>query len=307
MSASRAAPRALPPSVRRRVERRDRRRQRRLEGVRHPAAGAERRELGQHVLDVLGHRAPTRRHGGVADGGGHRPDGPDPFVLGGLDVGVAELDAHRAVPPRLAQRAIDGAIDAGAGDRQRNAGLGPALDQVEGRPDDANQVAAVAAAEVRLDGAAVGLRIDHCHWTGPDVIRTTRSPVSTSSAPVGVDAGGRALVVAGDVGPRHRASDQPRGPHPPAIDDPGEALLEEVLIALGPGGEHLGGEPAGVGRVTQLALERRAAALAVGQVLHVAHVDADPDHDELRRRAEAVAFGQHAGQLVAVERDRWAT
>ena len=38
-------------------------------------------------------------------------------------------------------------------------GLGPALDQVEGRPDDANQVAAVAAAEVRLDGAAVGLGI----------------------------------------------------------------------------------------------------------------------------------------------------
>ena len=300
MSASRAAPRAPPPSARRASSAAAVAASAgsSASGTRPPARSVESWASTFSMCWVIERRRADAAASPTA--ATDRADGAGPFVLGGLDVGVAELDPHRAVPPRLAQRAIDGAVDAGAGDGQRNPGLGPALDQVEGRPDDANQVAAVAAAEVRLDGAAVGLRIDHCHWTGPDVIAPPLAGVDQQRAGR-IHAGGRALVLAGGVGPGHRASDQPRGPHPPAIDDPGEAPLQQVLIALGPGGQHLGGEPAGVGHVAQLALERRAAALAVGQVLHVAHVDADADHHELRRLSEAVALGQHAGQLVAVE------
>ena len=133
-------------------------------------------------------------------------------------------------------------------------------------------------------------------------MRTTRSPVSTSSAPVGIDAGGRALVLAGGVRPGHRASDQPRGPHAPALHHPGEAAVEQVLVALRPRrpAPRRPRRPAS-GTWPSSRSSDDAAAFAVGQVLHVAHVDADADHHELRRLSDGVALGQHAGQLVAVE------
>ena len=85
-----------------------------------------------------------------------------------------------------------------------------------------------------------------------------------------------------------------------------EAAIEQVLIALGPGGQHLRRDGARLGHVAELALERRRAALDVGQVLDVAHVDADADHHELRRPAPRRDPRPARRPACGRRRDRWA-
>jgi len=101
-------------------------------------------------------------------------DGPAPLVEGVEHVFFAELDAHRTPACALGVVPIERAVDAVDGDLERNALLGPATHQLEGRAHDANQVSVVLARQVRLDGTAV---LVGCH-------SQTTSPPTTRSVPV---------------------------------------------------------------------------------------------------------------------------
>src|SRR5205085_10441636 len=70
-------------------------------------------------------------------------------------VGVTEIDLHRPPPRALAVVTLEVPIDAGAGDLERHALLGPARHDLERRPDHANQMAVVLAAQIGLDLTAV--------------------------------------------------------------------------------------------------------------------------------------------------------
>src|SRR5512145_1733532 len=78
-----------------------------------------------------------------------------PFIEDIQDVGLAELDAHRAPTRPLRVVPIEIAIDAPHRDGQRHALRRPATHLFERRPDDANEVTVVLAAEIGLDLATV--------------------------------------------------------------------------------------------------------------------------------------------------------
>ena len=88
-------------------------------------------------------------------------NGTTPVVEGVEHVRLAELDAHRPPPRTSGLEALAAAIDAAKRDLQRHARRGPAAHHLEGRPDDANEMAAVLLAQVSLDLARVLPRIGH--------------------------------------------------------------------------------------------------------------------------------------------------
>ena len=106
-------------------------------------------------------------------------NGTTPVVEGVEHVRLAELDAHRPPPRTSGLQALAAPIDAAKRDLQRNARRGPAAHHLEGRSDDANEMAAVLLAQVSLDLARVVPRIGH-GWRFLSQI--SRSPSSVSSA-----------------------------------------------------------------------------------------------------------------------------
>ena len=83
------------------------------------------------------------------------PSRPPPLVEHVEHVGFAEVDPHRPAARTLAVVALEIPIDARERDLERHALRRPARDEVERRPDDADQVPVVLLAEVGFDLAAV--------------------------------------------------------------------------------------------------------------------------------------------------------
>src|SRR4029450_3008951 len=110
-----------------------------------------------------------------------RPDthGTTPVVERIEHVRLAELDAHRpsARPPGL--QALTAPVDAAKRNLQRHACRGPAAHHLEGRSDDANEMAAVLLTQVSLHLPCVLPRIGH-GWRFLSQI--SRSPSSVRSA-----------------------------------------------------------------------------------------------------------------------------
>src|SRR5262245_52593479 len=105
-----------------------------------------------------------------------------PFVEYIEHVGLAEIDPHWAAARPLRIVAFEVAIDPGEHDFQRDTGFGPPAHAVEGGTDDANEMSVVLAGEIRLDVAAVFVRV-HNHSTSPPMTRSVDPPDRTSSAP----------------------------------------------------------------------------------------------------------------------------
>src|SRR5262245_47110180 len=90
-------------------------------------------------------------------------------------VRLAEIDLHRPSPRPAAIVAFEIAIDAGAGDLQRHAALGPSGHQVEGWSDDANQVAVVLPAEIPFD-LSTEISDLHCYVSTRAAARAASDP-----------------------------------------------------------------------------------------------------------------------------------
>ena len=106
---------------------------------------------------------PRRRRLGNGRGGtAGGPDGATPLRKGLLDVRLTELEANGPALRATRLAARHRAVDAVQDDTERHAGLGPARDELERRADHANQVAAIATAEIGLDLAAVGADVERC-------------------------------------------------------------------------------------------------------------------------------------------------
>ena len=133
----------------------------------------KRGEPADRARDVRRQALPPARWRLVAVNPTHA-DGPAPLVEGVEHVLLAELDAQRTSACALGVVPIERAVDTVEGDLERNALLGPAPHQLEGRAHDANQVPVVLARQVRLDGTAV---LVGCH-------SQTTSPPTTRSVPV---------------------------------------------------------------------------------------------------------------------------
>src|SRR5262245_13168090 len=108
--------------------------------------------------------------------------GAAPVVEDVEDVGLAELDADRPASRPFCVVAIEVPIDTALGNSQRNTSDGPAADLLERRSDDANEMAVIFAAQVRLDLPAIVFYASH--RTSPDITLARVIPSRTSSAPV---------------------------------------------------------------------------------------------------------------------------
>ena len=84
-----------------------------------------------------------------------------PVIEGIEHVGFTEFDAHGPPARAFAVVALEVPIDAGLRDLQGHALRRPALDLLEGRPGDADQMSVVLPAEIRLEVAGVRFNIDH--------------------------------------------------------------------------------------------------------------------------------------------------
>ena len=165
-------------------------------GAAQPIAAAQYREPRQHRVEVrlaasvaAGRPAAGSSTGGppsASAGDDADADRAPPLVEGVEHVGLAELHAHRPPARSLAVVALEVPVDAGPGHLQRDALVGPAHHPLERRPDDADQVTVVLAAQVRLDLAAVGAcskiaitaaiacdrAIQSCHCSSPAITRS---------------------------------------------------------------------------------------------------------------------------------------
>src|SRR5690348_17858539 len=92
----------------------------------------------------------------AGSGRGHTHGAP-PFVEHVQHVGLAELHLDGPAARTFRVIALEAAIDAPAGHLDWNAARRPAADLLEHRADNANQMAVVLAAQIRLDLAAVFL------------------------------------------------------------------------------------------------------------------------------------------------------
>jgi hypothetical protein len=93
-----------------------------------------------------------------------KPDGPAPLVERVEHIGFAEIDLQRTTTGTLAMISFETAIDSAERDSEGNALGSPAGNQIERRPDHANQVTVILPAQVGFDVPAVvrGLQSEIC-------------------------------------------------------------------------------------------------------------------------------------------------
>ena len=84
-----------------------------------------------------------------------QPDGSTPFVEGVEDIGFAEVDFHRPPPGALPGLALEAAVDPAERHVERHALSLPARDEIERRPDHADEVTVILPTQVGLDTPAV--------------------------------------------------------------------------------------------------------------------------------------------------------
>lgn len=84
-----------------------------------------------------------------------KPDGPAPLVERVEHIGFAEVDLQGTPTSTLAMISLEAAIDSAERDSEGNALVSPARNQIERRPDYANQVTVILPAQVGFNVPAV--------------------------------------------------------------------------------------------------------------------------------------------------------